>query len=95
MKHCNICHRELITKRHMGLCAGCFANVRDFVIVLLLPVVCFLYVISPIDLFSELITKFIGPAFWVGYIDDALVIIGGLVLQVFKIVGLFKRKHPI
>ena len=95
MKHCNICHRELITKRHVGLCAGCFANVRDIVTIFLIPGVCFLYIISPIDIISEAIMQYTGPVFWLGYVDDAVAIIVGLIFQIKLIIDVVKRKRAL
>lgn len=95
MKHCNICHRELVTKRHAGLCAGCFANVRDIVSIILIPVVCFLYIISPIDIVSEAIMKYTGPVAWIGLIDDVLAILVGLIFQIKLFVGVIRRKRSL
>ena len=87
MKHCNICSRDLINGTHAGLCAGCYANVKDIVIVFLIPLIGFVYVISPIDLFPELFVN------WPGYIDDVIVILVGLFFQVMLIIGVFRRKR--
>lgn len=95
MKHCNICHRELITKKHAGLCAGCFANVRDIIIIFLIPLVCFLYIISPIDIISEFIMKYTGPVFWIGFIDDGVSILVGLFFQIKLLIGVIKRKRAL
>ena len=70
----------------MGLCSSCFANFVDILFVVLTPVICFLYIISPIDFVPE------GVLGWIGLTDDALVIIAGVVGQIILICRAIKRK---
>lgn len=89
-KKCKKCGRVIMGKRRIGRCPNCFANLIDFLLIILgIPLICVLYIISPIDFLPE---GFFGL---IGFSDDVLIVVTGIMVGIYLIMRIINRKKAL